>query len=56
MRVAKPGKQLQTIKLSLYIAKIVRVAKQPVGDIKSEECLYIAKIVRVAKRLARTYE
>ena len=37
------------MKKSLYIAKIVRVAKQYKLDSSKDICLYIAKIVRVAK-------
>ena len=51
MRVAKPGKQLQTIKLSLYIAKIVRVAKLRSTTNNGFDSLYIAKIAMVTKHI-----
>ena len=39
------------MKISLYIAKIVRVAKRSKSGTSTSASLYIAKIVRVAKHL-----
>ncbi len=49
MRVAKLNELPFRAYASLYIAKIVRVAKQIQYNVQSILRLYIAKIVRVAK-------
>ena len=52
MRVAKQKDGNKFPVLSLYIAKIVRVAKLGVKHFTLPRRLYIAKIVRVAKLIA----
>ena len=56
MRVAKPFSSFTINICSLYIAKIVRVAKLILIIMKWINCLYIAKIVRVAKQLLNNNE
>ena len=53
MRVAKLKHKAIVSRLSLYIAKIVRVAKRSCVKLYACLRLYIAKIVRVAKHEER---